>query len=68
MMEILFVLGIFGAITWAIVHALFILVRVEAPVDLPSAPGDPISTYVDENYGSHFVDDPVSVNHSLHAR
>ena len=30
-----------------------------------AAPADPISTYVDENYGSHFVDDPASVRHGL---
>ncbi len=68
MIEVFIVVGLFVALAWAIVHAVLIFVRVDAPDELPAAHIDPISTYVDENYGSHFVDDPVSVNHSLHRR
>jgi len=68
MSEIFIVLGLFVALAWAITHAMLILVRVGVPHDAPASPIDPISTYVEENYGSHFVDDPVSINHSLRRR
>ena len=65
MVEILIVLSLFVALVWAIVHAVLIFVRADARAESAASQADPISTYVDENYGSHFVDDPVSVNHSL---
>jgi hypothetical protein len=68
MIEIFIVIGLFVALAWAIVHAVLIFVRADAPGEMPAAHIDPISTYVDENYGSHFVDDPISVNHSLRRR
>ena len=68
MIEILIVLSLFVALAWAIVRAVLIVVRGDERDDMPAAPVDPISTYVDENYGSHFVDDPVSVNRSLRRR
>lgn len=68
MFEMLIVLGLFVALAWTIVHAVLIFVRVDAPDHVPAAHIDPISAYVDENYGSHFVDDPISVNHSMHWR
>ena len=68
MIEILIVLGLLVALAWAIVHAVLIFVRAEVPDEMPAAHIDPISTYVDENYGSHFVDDPISVNHSVRWR
>jgi hypothetical protein len=64
MIEILVVLGLFVALVWAIAQAVLILVRADVPSGVPAAHVDPISAYVDENYGSHFVDDPISVNHS----
>jgi len=63
MTEIFIVLGLFVACAWAIVRAVLMLARADAPADIPTAHADPISTYVEENYGSHFVDDPFSVNH-----
>ena len=68
MIEILIVLSLFVALAWAIVRAVLLIVRVDERADMPGTPVDPISTYVDENYGSHFVDDPISVNHSMHRR
>lgn len=68
MIEILTVLSLFIALAWALVRAVLMFVRTEAPGDAPAAHIDPISTYVDENYGSHFVDDPVSVNQSMRRR
>ena len=68
MIEILIVLSLFIALAWALVRAALMFVRAEAPGDVPAAHTDPISTYVDENYGSHFVDDPVSVNQSIRRR
>lgn len=68
MIEIFIVLSMFAALVWAVVHAILIFVRPDTDDDGVIAPIDPISTYVDENYGSHFVDDPVSVNHSTRRR
>jgi len=68
MTEILIVLSLFAALVWAIVRAVLMLVRIDVPDDVPAQHGDPISTYVDENYGSHFVDDPISINQSLRRR
>ncbi len=68
MIEIFIVLSMFAALVWAVVHAILIFVHPDAPDEISTAHSDPISTYVDENYGSHFVDDPVSVNHSMRRR
>jgi hypothetical protein len=65
MSELLIVLGLFVALVWAVVRAILMIVRTDADADVPSVHADPISTYVDENYGSHFVDDPVTVNRDL---
>jgi hypothetical protein len=65
MIEICIVLSLFVALAWAIVHAILIFVRTETPAESAGAHADPISTYIDENYGSHFVDDPISINHSM---
>jgi hypothetical protein len=65
MIEIFIVLGLFVALVWAIVHAVLILVRPAMPEEVPTAHIDPISTYIEENYGSHFVDDPISINQSM---
>ena len=62
MSEIFIVLGLFVALVWAIAHAVLILARPEMPQEVPAARIDPISTYIEENYGSHFVDDPISIN------
>jgi hypothetical protein len=68
MIEILTVLSLFIALGWAIVRAVLMFVRADAADDARAANIDPISTYVDENYGSHFVDDPISVNQSMRRR
>jgi len=68
MIEILTVLSLFIALAWAIVRAVLMFVRANAADDARAPHIDPISTYVDENYGSHFVDDPVSVNQSMRRR
>ncbi len=68
MIEIFIVLGLFVALAWAIVHAVLMFVRPSMPEEMRAAHSDPISTYIEENYGSHFVDDPISVNHSMRRR
>ena len=68
MIEILTVLSLFIALAWALVRAVLMFVRADTADDARTAHIDPISTYVDENYGSHFVDDPVSVNQSMRKR
>ena len=68
MIEILTVLSLFIALGWAIVRAVLMFVRADTADDARAAHIDPISTYVDENYGSHFVDDPISVKQSKRRR
>ena len=68
MSEIFIVLGLFVALVWAIAHAVLIVVRGGAPHRVSASHVDPISTYIEENYGSHFIDDPISINHSLRRR
>ena len=68
MMEIFILLSLFVALAWAVVSALLILMRGDALDESAAQRTDPISTYVDENHGSHFVEDPVSVNRSMRRR
>jgi hypothetical protein len=63
--EMLVALSVFVALVWVIVRAVLMLVRVDGQDSVPALPADPISTYVDENYGSHFVDDPVTVRRGV---
>jgi hypothetical protein len=63
--ELIISAGLFVALAWVIAHAALIFLRGDAAQESAAAPVDRISTYVDENYGSHFVDDPVSVNRSM---
>ena len=68
MTEIFIVLSLLAALVWVIARAILMLLRRDAQDEIQPSHVDPISTYVDENYGSHFVDDPISINHSLHRR
>ena len=68
MTEVCIVLSLFAALAWAIVRAVLMVVRPHESDEVPAHQADPISTYVDENYGSHFVDDPISINHSMRKR
>lgn len=53
------------AVVCVIARAVLNRFKGERTHELAASPADPISTYVDENYGSHFADDPISVNHGL---
>ena len=64
MSELLFVLSLFVALVWVITHAVLLVVRTGAPDDARASHGDPISTYVEENYGSHFHQEPTSPGRS----
>ena len=64
MIEILTVLSLFIALAWAIVRAVLMFVRADTVDDARATHIDPISTYVDENYGTHFVYDPITLNQS----
>ena len=65
MFEIFFVLGLFVALVWVIVHAVLLIVRVVSPDDVRTRHGDPIASYLEENYGSHFQHDPMSERRGL---
>ena len=65
MSEIFFVLSLLVVLVWAIMRAVLLVVGVEAPGHIPATHGDPITTYVEENYGSHFQDDAMPVNRGL---
>jgi hypothetical protein len=65
MSELLFVLSLFVVLVWVIVRAVLLVVEIDAPESVRDIRDDPISTYVEENYGSHFHRDTMSVNQSL---
>ena len=59
MSEIFFVLSLLVVLVWAIMRAVLLVVGDEAQEHVPARHGDPILTYVEENYGSHFQDDAM---------
>ena len=65
MSELFFVLSLFIVLVWVIVRAVLLVVDIDTPEAFHDTRGDPISTYVEENYGSHFAHDSRSVNQSL---
>lgn len=65
MSEMLFVVSLFVALVWVITHAVLIVTRTRASADERERHDDPITAYVEENYGSHFQDDPLAINRSL---
>ncbi len=48
-------LGLFGGVVWVIAHAIFMLMRRDGGPELSQPPRDPITRFVEENYGTHFV-------------
>jgi hypothetical protein len=65
MTEYLIALSLFFVLVWAIGYIVRVFARRDAPNEQMVSPVDPISTYIDENYGSHFVDDPISINQGM---
>ena len=65
MSELFFVLSLFVVLVWVIIRAVLLVVGIDAPGSFSDKRADPISTYVEENYGSHFQRDSMSVNQSL---
>lgn len=55
MFEPLIVFGLFGAVVWAIAHAIFLLMRSDTGVEVTRRAGDTMARFVEENYGSRFV-------------
>ena len=68
MSEIFFVLSLLVVLVWAIMRAVLLDVGDETPEHVPAPHGDPILTYVEENYGSHFQDDALPANPGLRNR
>jgi len=56
MTELLIVLALFAGIAWLIARTVLMLVRIGTPDDVPSRHYDPITNYVLDNYGQHFVE------------
>jgi hypothetical protein len=65
MSEMLFVVGLFIALVWVVTHAVLLVMRAGGPADGRTRHDDPITAYVEENYGSHFQDDPLAINRGL---
>ncbi len=65
MTEIFILLSLFAALVWAVARTVLLLIHADARDDTAARHGDPIATYVEENYGSHFVEDPITVNQTL---
>ena len=56
MTELLIALALFIGVVWLIARTALLLLRIDAPDDVPSRHYDPITSYVLDNYGQHFVD------------
>ena len=54
MFELIFALGLFVAVAWVVSHSIFLIIRPDYGQDVASRTHDPISTFLQENYGSHF--------------
>ena len=65
MTEIFILLSLFAALVWAVARTVLLLIHADVPDDIGIRHVDPIATYVEENYGSHFVEDPITVNQTL---
>jgi hypothetical protein len=65
MTEVLIALSLFAALVWVVARAVLLLIQADTPDDATARNVDPIATYVEENYGSHFVEDPITVNQTL---
>ena len=65
MSEILFVLSLFVVLVWIIIRAVLLVVQIEPPGFVSAPHRDPITNYVEENYGSHFQSEPRSFQRSL---
>ncbi len=55
MFELLIALGLFGGLVWVIALAIFMIMRNERGADTSYQPRDTIASFVEENYGSHFM-------------
>ena len=68
MAEILFVLSLLVVLVWAVIRAVLTVAGAEASAYTPARHWDPIASYVEENYGSHFQDTALPVIRSLRKR
>ncbi len=65
MTNLFIVLGLFVCVAWLIARTVLMIVRIDAPDDIPSKHYDPIADYVQENYGQHFQDESQAVERQL---
>jgi hypothetical protein len=49
--------ALFCGVVWVVAQAIFMLLHVERDEEIQSEHRDPIATFVEENYGSHFMHD-----------
>ncbi|GEM_PF-1133802 len=57
----LLVLSFVSAVVWIVAHTAERPARADVDDAVRTAHADPIMSYVDENYGLHVPDDPISV-------
>ncbi|MDB5808127.1 MAG: hypothetical protein JWN94_249 [Betaproteobacteria bacterium] len=55
MFEPLIALAVFAGTVWVIAYAILLLLRKDADSSVPRRDEDPITRFVEENYGSHFL-------------
>ena len=46
--------ALFCGVVWVIARAIFMIMHVDRDEEIQSQHRDPIATFVEENYGSHF--------------
>ena len=55
MFELLIALGLFAGVVWVISRAIFLIMRGDTVDDTSPQYRDTIATFIEENYGSHFL-------------
>ena len=65
MVEPLLAFALFCGVVWVIAQAIFMLVHVDRDEESKAEHRDTIATFVEENYGSHFMHDDQRGQRSL---
>ena len=51
----LIALALFCGVVWVVAHAIFLIIHVDQEDDVKLEHRDPIATFIEENYGTHFL-------------
>jgi hypothetical protein len=66
MIGLLIAFALFCGVVWVVAQAIFMLLHVDRDEEIKAERHDPIATFVEENYGSHFIQQDPLGPRSLH--